>query len=183
MKKLLILIAGVLSYWTVMAQDKFYDIEFRGINRENIATKEYKGKKVIVYISDAINPDRTQLRLLDSMISKRNASIALIVLPVTDFGGEPAEINAKKLWKDTLAFRFAVGKPGKAGKGNGQAQHPLLQWLTQKEKNGHYDSDITIPGEMFVVGENGVLYARLKRMPDLKSDFMTRILTQKAPGK
>ena len=84
----------------------------------------------------------------------------------------------KKLIYDTLKLSYPVTAVSKAKKTDGVAQHSLLAWLTNINQNAHFDVDIDKVGEMFVLSENGKLFARLKEPIPANGKDMKKILMQ-----
>ena len=41
---------------------------------------------------------------------------------------------------------------------SGEQQSELFQWLTQAEKNGHFEEEVKGAGEMYFINEQGDLY-------------------------
>jgi glutathione peroxidase-family protein len=158
------------------SQDNLYDLTFQSIDGSSLSMNDLKTKKVIVVLYDAINPDRSYLRSLDSLYKRNTTRLAVIAVPATDFNEVDSQDYVKRLWLDTLKLGFWITVPAKVKKGNGTAQHELMQWLTDVTKNKTFNNDIKVPGEMFVIDNNGRLYASLQQTRSLASESMRRIL-------
>ena len=55
-------------------------------------------------------------------------------------------------------------------------QSPLMQWLTNKNKNGHFDQEPKGAGHKFVVDETGDLYAVMPPQAQLTHPIFERIM-------
>jgi len=60
---------------------------------------------------------------------------------------------------------------------SGPQQHNLFNWLTHSEKNIHYDYEITGPGTIFFINEQGELYGIFG--PEVK--FSNRVINRVLP--
>jgi len=164
------------------AQNRGFALYQQGINTINsgqINLSQYKGKKILVVITDAAKPDKKLLVSLDSVYQKNKAGIVVIAIPVTDFAvGVPKDSALSLLVSDSLHISYPVTSVCKAQKANGNNQQSLLAYLTDKTKNGHFDIDITGSGEMFAISEKGKLYGRFTLAVNPASPFMNKIIQQ-----
>jgi glutathione peroxidase-family protein len=158
-----------------------YPLKFKAIDKGNIHMNDYKGKKVIVVVCDAVEPDQQQLLSLDSLYKKNKKTLVVIAIPVEDFHSNAEAKKLKKLLLQQLNISFPITAISKAKKNTGNAQHELLQWLTNKESNKKMDKDVQYDGEIFVLNEKGNLYARLNQKLNVNSPFFLRILAQAVP--
>lgn len=175
MKKI---IFAIIICWPFLlfSQNDVYSISFKDINNKKVTLGALNGKKTIVVIVDAYNPDQKQLRSLDTLCNV-NSNVKVVVVPVTDFspGASTAALSAAF---NQLHNPFIVSGPGKGKKGGGENQHPLLKWLTHKQHNQHMDIDIEEAGQMYVINEKGVVYAMMKRKIQPTGATMKKILNQ-----
>jgi glutathione peroxidase len=162
MKKIFITIA-VLGLSFTLFDRGLYQIPCKKIDQQPINLAAFKNKKIVVAIVDAGKPNREQLLSLDSLYQQNASSLAVIVVPVNDFNGALPEQQLKNLLFDTLKLSYPVTEIGRAQKKQGANQYPLLQWLTHRLQNGHFDQDIEEAGQLYVINESGVLYATLRR--------------------
>lgn len=178
MKKIIILVILLQNLLYVTAQKNIHNSSFKNIDNKEVSLKDYKGKKLILFVCDAENPDLRQLDALDSLYRSKPEKLGVIVIPVSDFGNTSNESKLKKLFKQERSYQIQFAKVSKASKSSGSQQHELLKWVTDKEENKRFNKDITGTGEMFVVGENGKLFARLKKPIPLNGPLMKKILDQ-----
>lgn len=168
----------LLNLLYVTAQKNIYNSSFKNIDNKDVSMKDYKGKKLILFVCDAENPDLRQIDALDSLYASRKGMLAVIIIPVSDFGSKANEAKLKKMFSNDRSYQIQFAKVSKASKANGNQQHELLKWVTDKEENKRFNKDISGTGEMFVVGENGKLFARLKKPIPLNGPLMKKILDQ-----
>lgn len=176
MKIVMILLCFLTASLAEAQTNSVYLIQFNGIDQHTIDMSSYSGKKIIVAVCDAEIPNRSQLLYLDSLYRTNQSRVAVIVVPADDFSAVVNEQNTRSVLLDSLHVSFLVSQTGKVKKSSGAVQHVLMQWLTKKTGNGHYDTDVKTPGDLFVMNEKGVLYARLSGVP--AGGLMNKILAQ-----
>ena len=176
--KHLLLAAMLLLSCIVHAQDKsVYPLNLTGLDNSQISMANFKGKKIIITVFDAASPDRSQLLALDSLYQKNKNTLVVIAVPVTDLSAKPVQDSVlKKQVADTMKLSFLVVNASKAQKVNGSTQNPLLAWVTNKDQNLHFDVDINKVGELFILNENGKLFARFKEKIAVGGKLMSRLL-------
>ncbi|MDX2048316.1 MAG: hypothetical protein SFU87_16115 [Chitinophagaceae bacterium] len=164
MKLFLIAFLFILAVSAASGQSStLYNLNFPGLDSDTIRLNNYQGKKVIVVEFHAGQPDIQNLLFLDTLYRNHAAQIVVIAVPVDDFGTPMSSAALRNLLRDTLQVIFPVAGISKAKKQNGSNQHELLKWLTHKSQNWRFDADVTVSGEVYVVNENGVLFATLKQ--------------------
>jgi glutathione peroxidase len=157
-----------------------YQLSFKALNNEQIALSDYHGKKILITIFDASNPDRASLAAFEQLYQQNINSVVVIAVPVSNF--QTAVIDTtilKHLMYSTLQLSYPITEISQAQKTDGIAQHSLLAWVTHINQNAHFDEDIDGVGEMFVLSENGKLFARLKEAIPIAGNTMEKILMQK----
>lgn len=158
-----------------------YQLSFDALNNSQgkIAASSFQGKKVLITVFDAGNPDRNLLLSLDTLCRQNKNSLVVIAIPAADYTAAVKNaISLKKLVTDTLMLSYPVASISKSKKKAGAAQHSLLAWLTNKNQNNHFDADIDKPGEMFVLSEKGKLFARIKEPIPVNGKIMRKLLAQ-----
>jgi len=160
----------------LFSQSDVYNITFKDINNKMVTLGALNGKKTIVVVVDAYNPDQKQLQSLDTLCNG-NSNVKVVVVPVTDFstGGSTAALNGVL---NQLHNHFIVAGITRGRKVSGENQNPLLKWLTHKENNQHMDIDIEETGQMYVINEKGSVYAMMKRKIQPTGASMKKILNQ-----
>ena len=149
---------GILMVYC-QVQSSIYDIEFKKIEGGNVSMSEFRDKKIIVVLFNAANPDAARLRYLDSL-QLADESLQVIGIPATDFAGEGKQEDLKA-FNSSLSAKFVMARQASVKKETGIRQQPLLGWLTQVKENGHFDTNATDVGQLFIISNTGILYSVL----------------------
>ena len=67
--------------------------------------------------------------------------------------------NIKNNTSDKLVLSGTV----QVKKDKGNNQNPVMQWLTDGNKNSHFNADVETDQQIYVISESGVLYAVLEK--------------------
>lgn len=165
----LILICGLVA-------DDVYNVSFPDVSGKTISMKSFRGKKVMVVVINAKSPDIGYLRYLSQLQSKSDA-YQIIAIPSLEFGGtvDPARISELRA-KEKLTFLLA--QPSELKKSARSKQHPLMAWITSKDRNQHFDEDVDVTEKIFIINESGVLYAILDKTaaPDVISNTLSQVV-------
>lgn len=137
----------------------FYDCKFESIQGTMLKTADYAGKKVVIAVVSVNEEGLTLARFLDS-VQNASDSIQVVMIPTGDFSGNTSN---KELKERVKGLHPIITKPLKVKKDNASMQHPLFAWLTQANKNHHFDMDVTGEGQVFMISENGTLYSVLPK--------------------
>src|SRR4029078_8447693 len=86
------------------------------------------------------------------------------------------EGKIKKMYKDASA-NFIITERMKVKKG--AEQSAIFQWLTDKDKNRHYNEEVAGVGTKFFLDEGGELYAVMRPQLKLSNPMIDRILSKK----
>ncbi len=138
-------------------QTSFYDFKLKSLDgTEEIDFAKYKGKKVLlvnVASKCGYTPQYTKLQALHE---KYGDQIVVLGFPANNFGGqEPGTATqiadfCEKNYGVTFQMFEKISVKG-------QDQHPLYQWLSQKDKNGWNDQAPSWNFCKYLVNENGEL--------------------------
>jgi len=162
MKKILLFLSVFICSFSAFEKN-IYTLHFKNLDKEDISMYSYKGKKILIVEFNAGNPDRKQLRSLDTLFRQLKTYLVVVAIPVEDFGMAMPEKSLVTLLRDSMDLSYPIAAISKAKKDKGTAQHALLQWLTNKANNQHFNTDIEEDGQMYIVSETGVLYASVKK--------------------
>jgi glutathione peroxidase len=150
----------------------FYTRSFESIDGKTINMADYKGKRVVIIVINAANPNLNQLRYFDSIVNS-NASVKVIAVPTEDFGAASNLPLIKNLQK---SLTLVISKPLKVKKNSSQPQHSLFNWLTNTSQNTHFDYDVTSEGQVFIISEKGTLFGVLSK--EVSLDVANSIINQ-----
>jgi glutathione peroxidase len=169
----LLLVSPFLS----LAQAKAYGVRFKDMNGQEVNMQTFRGRKIIAVIVDAANPDWQQLKALDTVYRSNKPGLQVIAIPVTDFGGTAATNEQLKKKRQELNIEYPMTRIAKARKNANANQHALLKWLTHRDENKYIDNDIDEAGQMYVIGEQGTLYALVKKKMWPTGNWMKKVLS------
>ena len=144
----------------------FYDLEATTIDGKIFKFEDLKGKKVMLVNTASkcgFTPQYEDLEKLYEMY--KDSNFVLIGFPANDFLKQEPGTNEEI--KSFCTLNYGVTFPMMAKiHVKGKAIHPVYQWLTQKEKNGAFDSKIKWNFQKYIIDENGkllqVFYSKTK---------------------
>jgi glutathione peroxidase-family protein len=165
----------------IFSQTSVYLQQVQSKNQNQISLSTYAHKKILVAICSAFTPDLSRLRILDNLNKSSPSSLQVVIIPLLDIDSPLNKTSLQSSILDTMQFSFIVCKAGYGKKVNSNMQIPFLGWLTNKSGNIHFDNDLQNPWQMFVIGENGILYAELFGASDLMNGNLTGVLNSKVP--
>ena len=176
--KLLMLILFLFGFhFMVNAQQEFYLFELSDISGRTISLRDYRGKKVLVILTNSSTPDSVRVGKIVKVTKEFGAKLATIVIPISDFNSTSIDISKdylKKFQKEGIIVTEPV-----LAKKTSQQQSVFLKWLTSKDKNNHFDIDVEVPFQMFAISEKGRLYAVMAGIDDIDKGFLRDILAVK----
>ena len=98
------------------------------------------------------------LHSLDSLRATYSGSLIIIGVPSYEDGYTPAIKNTLTTWyRSILNMEVVVTDGLYTRKTSGSQQDPLFKWLTNKDKNGHFDQDISGQKNKFFIWTDGEL--------------------------
>jgi glutathione peroxidase-family protein len=161
----------------LFAQDSLYALKFRDLYSREISLADFRGKKLVIAIFNASDPGKHRLLALDTLCRAERRSLNVVAIPAVDFG-DTLPVKAMQSYFQSLGLHYIISAPGMVKKKAGGDQHPLAGWLTHQDRNGHYDQDADDPSALYVVDEEGRLYALLKERTDPNGKLMKRVLAR-----
>jgi glutathione peroxidase-family protein len=155
-----------------------YDINIELVaSGQPVSLSSFAGKKVIITSFSADNPDTVQLRFLDSL-QAADTSLQIIAVPAIDSSNTFSDQSIANL-QDSLLLNFIITKSASVSKDAGSNQQALFHWLTNAAENGHFDADVTGPGQLFIISRSGILYSVLES--NVPVAVLTSVLSQEPP--
>jgi glutathione peroxidase len=158
--------------------DGIYNITLTSIDGNKIELSQYQGKKLLfVLIPLSTNDTAISIDDIGRLQTKYRNSLVIIGIPSVEAGYQIQDAdNLKKIFSDAGA-NVIITEGMKVKKGAGQSL--LLQWLTSKDKNHHFDQDVQQEvGSKFFVDEAGELYAVMGPQLKLTSSLTDKILAR-----
>ncbi|CAM1363374.1 Glutathione peroxidase homolog BsaA [Tenacibaculum sediminilitoris] len=160
---------------TVEPKESLYDIKIEGINGDNLDLHQFKGKKIL-FVNVASKCGFTnQYEGLQELYSNHKDKLVIIGLPCNQFGEqEPGTIKEiQSFCSVTYGVDFPMTEKIEV---KGENQHPLYQWLTQKEKNGKMSSSVKWNFQKYLVDEKGRLIDVFYSITKPMSKKITKLL-------
>lgn len=148
---------------TLPAQTKsFHDFTMTDIDGKEVKMSEFKGKKVLVVNVASKCGNTPQYEGLERLYQKYgNEEFVVIGFPANNFMGQEPGSNEDIKEFCTSAYHVTFPMMGKISV-KGKDKDPIYQWLTQKEKNGVMDAEVTWNFQKFMINENGQLVGVVK---------------------
>ncbi len=150
----------ILGFWGAASQNGFYDLQVKDINGDTLSLASFSNKKIVFTPLSAAKPDTSQLITLE-ILQKANTGIVFIAVPADDFDG-PGESQQLRLFQNQFCPSVMMTSPIQVSKSSGLNQHPLFKWLTDVNRNAHFDKDATKDGQLFMVATGAKLYSVLE---------------------
>ena len=159
--------------------ETIYGLSINGIEGSVRSLSAYEGKKILIITlptqQNAAN--NTLLKSLDSLQSAYSSSIAIIATPCYEDGFTLARKNELQQWyRSKLGQQIFITDGLYSRKTSGTQQHPLFRWLTDHNRNSHFDNDVTGPGSKFIVWADGELTGVLEPTTRLGGSVMHSLL-------
>jgi len=156
----IILIISCFFLSAAAAGQSIYTYSVTTIEGNNQPLSAYNGKKILVITlptqQNASND--SLLHSLDSIRAAYPAQLQIIAVPGYEDGYTPALKASLTQWYRSILSTAVIVTDGMyTRKTSGSQQHPLFQWLTDKNKNGSFDQDVTGPKNKFIIWQNGEL--------------------------
>lgn len=167
----------VLSLMAFHPLDDIYSITIKNIDGSKIELNQFRGKKLLFIVLPLSTQDTTvTVSEINQIQSKYQGSLVVIGIPAEETGFKKGdEANFKKLYRDAGA-NFIIAEGMKVKKGSEQSS--LFQWLTDKDKNRHFNQDVQGVGSKFFIDEGGELYAVMGPALKLTHPVIDKILSK-----
>ena len=152
-------------------EKSMHEFTVKNIDGQDIKLDAYKGK-VVMLVNTASKCGLTpQYEGLQKIYDKyKDQGFTVLGFPANNFMGQ--EPGTEKEIKEFCMLNYKVSFPmfSKISV-KGEDQHPLYQFLTNKDSNPGMDGDITWNFEKFVADKNGKIIARFspKTLPEDES--------------
>lgn len=148
------LFSSSIKAQTLEPNKSLYDVKINDINGKEINLEDYKGKKIL-FVNVASKCGFTkQYDGLQDLYQKYQDDLMVIGVPCNQFGGqEPGTSDEiQSFCKLNFGVTFLMTEKVNV---KGDTQHPLYQWLTQKDLNGKSNSTVKWNFQKYLIDENG----------------------------
>ncbi|MDZ4757886.1 MAG: glutathione peroxidase [Bacteroidota bacterium] len=138
----------------VTTEKDFYKIKINSIEGDAINLSAYKGKKILCVNVASYCGYTPQYQGLEQLYNKYKGKLVIIGFPCNQFGGqEPDSLpKIKQFCSSTYQISFPLTEKVDV---KGKKQHPIYQWLTEKNLNGVEDHEVKWNFNKFLLDENG----------------------------
>lgn len=177
--KRLILILSFFLFTSMICVEGVYNYSIKTIEGQTKNLSDYQGKKILIITLPVqqTSSNDSLLNALNSLRTFHSNSVVIIAVPSYEDGYTPAVKNSLKQWyRSILSMEIIVTEGYITRKASGTIQHPLFKWLTDKNRNDHFDRDITGPGNKFIVSATGELIGVLGVQTGLRSNTINNLL-------
>jgi glutathione peroxidase-family protein len=156
----IIIITGALFIFGIKVYSQsmpIFNVPIESYNGTAIKLSDFRQKPLLIWVAGANFLTREKLKMYDSLSAILSGKITTILVPAEDFGNlSGAEVKPGKIKKEYPNITI-VSMPYKAKKENNQLQGALLAWLTNKNQNSHFNTDITNDNFLFIITKTGRL--------------------------
>ncbi|MBS1511482.1 MAG: hypothetical protein JST86_11615 [Bacteroidetes bacterium] len=156
-----------------------YSYSVPTIEGNNQSLSAFAGKKILFItlpVQQSPNADSV-LHALDSVSTTYSSTLIVIGTPAYEDGFTPANKTLLQQWYRSILNNSIVITDGLyTRKTSGTQQHPLYQWLTDKNKNGSFDQDVTGIKNKFIVWNDGALTSVLGAPVRINSTVINDLL-------
>lgn len=138
------------------SQSSVYDIPITGIDGQRINLGKFRGKKILFVNVASRCGFTSQYMGLQNLQDIFKSKLVVIGLPCNQFANqEPGTTEEiKDFCEANYGINFQLTEKIKV---KGKDQHPLYEWLTNKELNGVKNSSVMWNFQKYLVDENGQL--------------------------
>jgi glutathione peroxidase len=159
--------------------DDIYNQPLKDIDGNTIQLSSYSDKKILFIILPVSGEDSAVTPAqLTKLANKYTDSLIIIGVAAEEWGYTIAIKTQVKALYSGQPSNFILAEGMKVKKASGEQQSPLFQWLTDKDRNKHFDREISGTGEKFFVDEGGTLYGVIGKNLQLSNPLTDRIVTK-----
>ncbi len=133
----------------------FYDYEVRAIDGSDYDLAQLEGKRVLIVNTASECGYTPQYAQLQELYEKyQDSDFVILGFPANNFGGQEPGSNTEiqAFCQKNYGVSFPMMEKVSV---KGDDAHPLFLWLTQKDRNGVSDAEISWNFNKFLIDENG----------------------------
>ena len=144
---------------SVVPPVSIYDYEVKLNNGDVVKLENFKGKKTLLVntASDCIYT--RQYQMLQRLWEQNKDRLVVIGFPANDFGAQEPGSDEEIASFCSMNYGITFPLSYKSTVIHDEGQHPVFQWLTQKEKNGWNEQPPSWNFAKYLVDEHGRLVA------------------------
>lgn len=182
MKQAFVLLTLVFTLSFTNAQEmstdqSIHQFQMRTLSGEAVSLEDYKGKVVLlVNVASKCGLTPQYVDLQEFYAEYKDQDFTILGFPANNFGAQ--EPGSNEEIQTFCRVNYGVEFPmfSKISV-KGEDQHPLYQFLTQKDKNGVEDSEVQWNFQKYLVGKDGKLVKVIPPMdkvtdPEVKNSIL-----------
>ena len=181
LKYILLLLTGWAIGCTGFAQG-IKNIAVKDVDGASVTAISNSGKKTLFIVL----PSGVDTALTNQLVrfrERQGDKVQVVgILSVEDGYTADNRVVIKKAYKQLIENGMILTEGMHTRKSAGEQQSPLLKWLTDKGSNGHFDMDVSSPGQKFFVSEQGRLYGVLGAETSLDGRIIDKICNTTVPA-
>lgn len=150
---------GTKNVMHAALKKNFYELSINSLDgKKSINLADYKGKKILCVNTASECGYTKQYEGLQKLNEKYKDKLVIIGFPCNQFGGqEPgSKEDISTFCKKNYGVTFLLTEKIDV---KGAKQHPIYQWLCQKDNNGVADYEVKWNFNKFLISESGKLIA------------------------
>lgn len=158
-----------------LAPQSIYDLQIQSLDGNLVNLSSFQGKKIL-FVNVASKCGFTkQYAGLQELHQLYKEKLVIIGLPCNQFMNQEPGTNEEiaSFCERNYGVEFLITEKIDV---KGDKQHPIYQWLTQKEKNGVDDSKVTWNFQKYLISEDGVLLKKFAPNVEPLSSEITNAL-------
>jgi len=173
MNKIILFAFGLLFFSHATYGQNFYGLSFKKLSGDSVSLNTYAGKNVLFIVAPLSQTD-SAFTQLQAFRNRYGDTLQIIGVLSFEDGYQPANASAIQALYNNSGIVLTEGMYTR--KASGTNQSPLLQWLTDKIKNLHFNMDSKGIGQKFFVSGSGRLYAVMPPPVSLGALIMNAIV-------
>lgn len=171
-----ILIAALCSFNLV---EDIYSLSVKTIEGKSIDLSNFKGKKMLfIMLPSTATDSSVTAGELSVLLEKYKSELVVIGIPAKETGIENMDEKKQKNLYMNQSYNFVLTESMQVKKEVANQQSSLIQWLTNKDKNKHFDLEVIRAGQKLFVDEAGELYAVMGPETKLSNAAIDKILSK-----
>lgn len=155
-----------------------YTVKVHDLNGRTLNLANCRGKKIVFIVLSGKEADSTLNQLSLFQNRYREGAVVIGILSREDGYDNADKENVKNVYKSKVQGILLT--EGMYTRKSSAGQSDLMQWLTHKEQNLHFDREVAGRGQKFFIDEAGVLYGALGPKTTFASPIFERIMGKPA---
>jgi len=154
---LLVLTTIMFFSWSLQAQNSIHQFKVKTIDGKDFDFAALKGKKVMIVNTASKCGLTPQYEQLQALYTKYGGDkFEIIGFPANNFANQEPGTASEIMEFCSVNYGVTFPLMEKVSV-KGDDQHPVYQWLTQKNKNGVEESSVQWNFQKYLIDENGNL--------------------------